>query len=101
MTRHQAMEAARAFLKVHYPTAPPTIVLRDEWITEHGWAWRVVFDTQEYLDSGDIMERLMSRALYVRKDTGEVDFVPSAMPSDVADRYLETGVWPYGPGAGR
>lgn len=97
MTRQEAMEAARVFLNEQYPTAPPTIVLREEWAEEHAWAWRVVFDTQEYLDAGDIGQRPMSRALYVRKDTGEVDFVPSAMSTEVSKRYLETGIWPFSP----
>ncbi|MEY9937021.1 YrhB domain-containing protein [Streptacidiphilus sp. MAP5-3] len=101
MNRDEAIEAVRAFLKKEYPSAPPTIVLRAEWTREHAWAWRVAFDVQEYLETGDEYHRPMSRALYVRKDTGAVDYLPDAMPSLVADRYLETGVWPYGPGAGR
>jgi hypothetical protein len=100
MTRQEAMEAARVFLSEQYPTAPPTIVLREEWTEEHAWAWRVVFDTQEYLDTRDIRERPMSRALYVRKDSGEVAFVPTAMSTEVSNRYLETGIWPFGPQGG-
>ncbi|MFI9360733.1 YrhB domain-containing protein [Kitasatospora sp. NPDC053057] len=97
MTRQEVIEAARARLSVLYPMAPPTIVLRDEWIKEYRWAWKVAFDTQEYLDTGDTSTRPMSRHLYVRKDNGAVEFISSALSVKQSNYFLETGIFPPPP----
>lgn len=97
MTRAEAIEAARAWLEKEFPTAPPTIVLREEWAEEYDWAWQVVFDTQEYLDSGNRMLQLLDRRLFVRKDTGAVDHVPSALAAKQTVYFLTTGIFPPPP----
>ncbi|SEL93248.1 toxin glutamine deamidase domain-containing protein [Streptacidiphilus jiangxiensis] len=97
MTRQQAVAAVRAFLGTRYPVAPPTVVVREEWAEEFGWAWRVTMDVQEFLDTGDARHRPFSRALYVRKETGEVAWVPTALSTEQSARFLETGEWPFRP----
>lgn len=94
MTKEQALEAAAAFLREIYPTAPPTIVLLPERAEEFAWAWRVIFDTQEHIDTGDIMQAPLSRALTVPKDGTAVDWVPTAFSVDEGVGYLNTGQYP-------
>ncbi|MFD8708600.1 YrhB domain-containing protein [Kitasatospora sp. NPDC059648] len=97
MTRQEVIEAVRIRLAGLYPMAPPTVALRDEWVEECGWAWKVRFDTQEYLETGDASTRPMNRCLYVRKDTGAVEFVPSALSVKQSRYFLETGIFPPPP----
>ncbi|MFG2843150.1 YrhB domain-containing protein [Kitasatospora sp. NPDC048296] len=97
MTRQEVIEAARVRLAGLYPMAPPTIVIRDELVEEYRWAWKVVFDTQEHLDTGDTSTLPMSRCLYVRKDNGAVEFIPSALSVKQSRYFLETGIFPPPP----
>jgi hypothetical protein len=91
MTLQEALAAAEEFLKTIYPVAPPTIVLRAEWVEEHAWAWRVLFDTQEHLDTGDFMQAPMVRLVVVPKDGSRVDFMPSSFGYEKQQAYLATG----------
>lgn len=94
MTSQEALAAAAEFLKGIYPKAPPTIVLRPDWVIEHSWAWQVLFDTQEHLESGDFMQALLVRSVVVPKDGSRVDFMPSAFSHEAQQGYLATGEWP-------
>jgi Immunity protein 35 len=94
MTKEQALDAAAAFLREIYPTAPPTIVLLPELAQEFAWAWLITFDTQEHIDTGDITQAPLSRALAVPKDGATVRWVPTPFSADESVGYLNTGQYP-------
>ena len=71
-----------------------TFVLPEGRTTEHSWAWGVVFDTQEHLDTGDITKAPISRLLYVPQDGSPVGFVPTVFRSEETLVFLETGATP-------
>ncbi|MCX4747433.1 YrhB family protein [Kitasatospora sp. NBC_01287] len=91
MTAQEALTAAREFLARVYPKAPPTIVLRPDWVREHDWAWEVVFDSQEHLDSGDFAQALFTRVVVVPKNGHRVDFMPTVFDVEMQQYYLATG----------
>ncbi|NLU70472.1 hypothetical protein [Streptomyces sp. HNM0574] len=93
LTEDRAREAALAFLDGLY-AGEYTIVLPEGCAREHRWAWGVVFDTQEHIDTGDVMRAPLSRLLYVPQDGSPVGFVPTAFQVDETTAFLETGVTP-------
>lgn len=94
MTEEEALAAAWAFLRDRYGDGPPTIVIAPGAATEHRLAWTVLFDTQEHIDTGDMMQAPMVRTIVVFKDGSLIDFVPSALSTDESRAWYEQGVWP-------
>lgn len=93
LTEQQARQAAQEFLD-HLYKDEYTIVLPQEGTHEYRWAWSVLFDTQERIDTGNPMKAPMSRLLYVPQDGAPVAFVPTAFTSEELRSFLETGVTP-------
>ncbi|NBM20497.1 YrhB domain-containing protein [Streptomyces sp. GC420] len=94
LSKHEAVEAARAFLHKTFADRPWTIVMLPDESYEHPAAWGVRFDTQEAIDSGDDFAGPIIKVLIVPKDGSAPHFPPSHLP--VAD-YLDLvsrGEWP-------
>jgi hypothetical protein len=90
----EALAAGRDFLHQVYGDGPPTIVMLPEQAVEHSWAWAVVFDSQEHMDTGDFTKAPLSRLIYVPKDGSPVAFMPTAFTSVESAAFLGTGQWP-------
>ncbi|MEV6949646.1 YrhB domain-containing protein [Streptomyces sp. NPDC051172] len=97
MTRDEAVEAARVYLREIYGDGPPTIVMQPEISVEHDMAWAVRFDSQEHIDSGDITQAPMVRMIVVFKDGSFVGFPPSAYTTEQSKTWLATGQRPRKP----
>lgn len=93
LTEEQALQAAWDFLERLYE-GEYTFVLPEGCTREHKWAWGVVFDTQEHIDTGDITKAPMTRLLYVPQDGSPVRFVPTLFMTEETTAFLETGVTP-------
>lgn len=94
MTEEEALAAAWAFLRDRYGDGPPTIVIGPGSTTEYRLAWTVRFDSQEHIDTGDMMQAPMVREVVVFKDGSLIDFTPSALSRENATAWFEDGVWP-------
>ncbi|MFJ5228021.1 YrhB domain-containing protein [Streptomyces sp. NPDC088400] len=95
LSRTDAVEAARPFLRQAFAyESAYTIVLQPELSEEHPIAWLVRFDSQEHLDTGDILRAPMTRVVIVPKDGSPVHFPPTHLPVDEYLRQLVSGEWP-------
>ncbi|NLU70704.1 YrhB domain-containing protein [Streptomyces sp. HNM0574] len=93
MSEEQAIQEAREYLERTY-AGEYTIVLPAGCARKYSWAWSVVFDTQEHIDTGDDMQAPLSCVVYVPQDGSPVQFLPTAFTTEETAAFLETGVTP-------
>ncbi|GAA2395462.1 hypothetical protein GCM10010420_21180 [Streptomyces glaucosporus] len=76
LSRDEAFASALEYLTQAY-AGQYTIVLQPEKSTEYPAAWAVRFDSQEYLDTGDLGRSPFVRVVVVPKDGSGPRFPPS------------------------
>ncbi|MCF3961375.1 YrhB domain-containing protein [Streptomyces fuscigenes] len=95
VTQDEAFVSAREFLARLGTDYTPVLQPEDSY--EHPIAWLVVFDSQEHLDTGDLMRAPFTRLLVVPKDGSGVHFPPTYLRPEVYLEELAAGEWPEGP----
>ncbi|MFD5034720.1 YrhB domain-containing protein [Streptomyces sp. NPDC058405] len=94
LSRNDAVEAARPFLTQVFAYEPYTIVLQPELSVEYPTAWAIRFDSQEHLDTGDMLRAPFTRVVIVPKDGSAPHFAPSNLSVNQYNDYLARGDWP-------
>ncbi|MEV1009507.1 YrhB domain-containing protein [Streptomyces sp. NPDC049881] len=80
MSLEEALGVARDYLEDSYSDEEYTFVMLPEDSAEYRTFWVVAFDTQERIDTGDMMKAPMVRVLVIPKDGSAPRWPPTARP---------------------